>query len=898
MVKQMKLSFASLLGAVALMAGCTDDDLVKPIVRGEGVQFGASASFEAGNDNRGSRTVYGDVIVDANGNKRIQLNWERGVDIIDIAYPEAAQSKLVAYDVLDEQHTTGGSQSVATTLGVHEGQSGGLQWGTPGTDGKHHFYAVYPSRKMFTENEQDRIVMDSEGFSGYMPNAQDPKEKTGDATQGYVLKPDMRYAYMVAKTEHADDAGAQVSLDFSPLVTALEFSITADYVESNTTTTEGITLQGIQLSSLDGNICGSFNYKFNNNDNKVVTDANPAGSTGFDQIYMNVPDGAVMKKGTKLDFTFFVVPTKNLEASKLKLTFVYLDTKGVLTYKTASIGRGIEMRKKYFFKNISFPVINTEASPSMWFSLLDNDILLDQLSIPVAGNAFTNNYTDADAAYHKQQVTDYQSLWNQGVRGFELVTNYASNNTSYSGDCQGKLENVYFVGGEQLLKGTGAPKFGQVVKNLLAFKASEKTKNECLFLICHYHAVYEYYTSWGTEIEVTPYSPQTYVTQLLDFFESLIGTTVTAPDGSTAKITADDFVLLKPGSTVGDLRGKVCIIVRPGDDEYMKWQKNGAVTSSLKLETTNGTSWADKALLIQDWGSAYDRWDKRYQGAVREATWANNINKEGTRIEDYLYGVSSLKEPYTAISGYDFKTDPWPEALIDDTRYIQTTNQGRAFVHEWMRVVPDALNLETFYVGATDAHRDWGWKRTQFLWVKWPSSINEKKKDIDNLFAKSVLGNDICFNVLSGYYVTKLYSKTHTKKDNGVSTTDEELVSAIPFKQSFYNIIPGNQGNGGNFAGLAADLNTYVYDKLTSDAYGVGPLGLVQIDFIGATAANFDTYDTDKYNKDHAKAAVASQNLVSFIAMNNFRFPMTRKPGTFSAPEVNDASLDENIAIQ
>ena len=114
-------------------------------------------------------------------------------------------------------------------------------------------------------------------------------------------------------------------------------------------------------------------------------------------------------------------------------------------------------------------------------------------------------------------------------------------------------------------------------------------------------------------------------------------------------------------------------------------------------------------------------------------------------------------------------------------------------------------------------------------------------------------------------------------------------------------ITPKGQGNGGNFAGLAADLNTYVYDKLTSDAYGVGPLGLVQIDFIGATKENFDRYDTDDtngYNKDHAKAAVASQNLVSFIAMNNFRFPMDRKPGTFSAPEVNDASLDENIAIQ
>ena len=139
------------------------------------------------------------------------------------------------------------------------------------------------------------------------------------------------------------------------------------------------------------------------------------------------------------------------------------------------------------------------------------------------------------------------------------------------------------------------------------------------------------------------------------------------------------------------------------------------------------------------------------------------------------------------------------------------------------------------------------------------------------------------------------------------------MVSVIPFKEDYKyptgknkttgympirTYTPKGQGNGGNYAGLAADLNTYVYDKLTSDAYGVGPLGLVQIDFIGATAADFTNYDTDKYNTDHAKAAVASQNLVSFIAMNNFRFPMDRKPGTFSAPEVNDASLDENIAIQ
>lgn len=865
MVKQMKLSFASLLGAVALMAGCTDDDLVKPIVRGEGVQFGASASFEAGNDNRGSRTEYGQVI----GNK-IQLNWVPNVDIIDIAYPEAAQSKLVAYDVLDEQHTTNPSQSVATTLGVHKGQSGGLQWGTPGTDGKHHFYAVYPSRKMFAENEQDRIVMDSEGFTGYMPNAQDPKEKTGNATQGYVLQPDMRYAYMVAKTEHADDAGAQVSLDFHPLVTALEFSITADHVvgENNIPDT-GITLQGIQLSSVGGNepnsvvsnICGSFNYKFKTD---VVTDANPASSTEFDQIYMNVPDGALMKKGTKLDFTFFVIPTKNFAAKELKLTFVYLDTHGVLTNKTASIGRGIEMKKKYFFKNITFPAINADPSPSMWFSMLDNDIYLNQLSIPVAGNAFTNNYTDTDAKYHKQQVTDYLSLWNQGVRGFELVTDWATD-----------FGSQHFVGGEKIL--TTSPTFDTAVKSLLAFMAGEKTKNECLFLICHYHPV------------SAKMNPQSYITNLIAYFDGLIGQNVTSGT-STHTIAADDFVLLTDGMTTKDVRGKVCIIIRPGDDDYMKMARLDntscpASSDDLKLSGTLGP----KMLLIKNWGSAYDRWDKRYTGAVREATWADRVdaNGTGTRIEELLTGISKSKSSFTP--GVAFSTAAWPAPVSGDSRYTQATkntqatNAGTAYVHEWCRVVPNG--------GIYDYSGEWYDavfpKNVRFLWVKWPSSITEKKDDIDAVFKKSILGNNLCINVLSGYYITK----QHTK-------------SLVPFKESWttdyggQKITPEGQGNGGNFAGLAADLNTYVYDKLTSDAYGVGPLGLVQIDFIGATEKNFDDYDTDDYNTDHAKAAVASQNLVSFIAMNNFRFPMTRKPGTFSAPEVNDASLDENIAIQ
>ena len=870
MVKQMKLSIVALLGAAALVAGCSDDEIVKPIVRGEGVQFGASASFEAGNDNRGSRTVYGEVINGNDGTKKIQLNWVPNEDIIDIAYPEAAQSKLVAYDVLDEEHKTDNTKSVANTLGVHAGQAGGLQWGTP-TNGYHHFYAVYPSKQMFNENDQAKIVMNSEGLTGYMPNAQDPKAKTGDATNGWVLLPDMRYAYMVATTNHAETAGANVSLDFHPLVTALEFSIEAADVRENLNTTDAITLQGIQLTSTDGNICGSFNYKFQNNPNYTVTDNNLQGATNFDQIYMNVPDGAKMAKGTTMDFTFFIVPTKNFDASKLKLTFVYLDTKGVITYKTAAINRGIQMRKKYFFKNISFPCIDTKASPSKWFSMLDNDIIMNQVSIPIAGNAFTNDYKDSDAEYHKQQVTNYQSLWNQGVRGFELVTEWAKG--------AGAFGKQHFVGGEKVL--TTSPTFDTAVKNLLAFMAGDQTKNECLFLICHFHPV------------TVDMNPQSYVTNLVAYFDNLIGQTVKDSNGKEHEIVADDFVLYEPEMTVKDVRGKVCIIIRPGDDLYMQMARKDipACPESSDALTLGGTL-GPKMLLVKDWGSAYDRWDKRYEGAVREASWADRIkNYPGKRIEEYIYGCVG-----TYADGYGFKD--WTgisKRTIDDDMFAQGTKVGESdgttvYVQEWCRVVPQTLDwvAKTF---RSESNPVTGWSTD--LQVKWPASIGDKKDQIDYLFKKSVKGNSMCVNVFSGYYIT-----------------DKHTVSLIPFKEDFVypgnkivgNVVtrtytPSGQGNGGNFAGLAADLNTYVYEKLTSDAYGVGPLGLVQIDFIGATETDFNNYDKDNYNTNHAQAAVASQNLVSFIAMNNFRFALNRKPQTVSAPGMSESDLKPDFGV-
>lgn len=837
-MKNSKIKILPIIGAVALLAGCSDDLDVRQIVPGEEIHFGVTGSFESGNPQ--ARTIYGDVVNDTT----IQINWVPNEDIIDIAYPEAAQKKLIAYDVLtSEDHTTDPSKSTAQILAPHEGEPMGLQWGTP-TNGYHHFYAVYPSSKMFGQGQIDgSITIDANGLNGYMPNAQDPKAvKPNTKGVDYYIEPDMRYAYMVAQTAHKQDAGDKVSLDFHPLVTALEFTVIAAEVENNVSAGK-MTLQGIRLQSVNkNNICGKFSYKFQDNANYTVTDAN-VGASGFDQIYMDIPNGIELTKDKKFNFTFFVLPTKEYKAKDLTLTFVYRDNSGNLTYKTAAINKNIAVRKKYFFNNVSLKAISSNAQPSKWFSMLDENILINQLSIPVAGNAFTNDYSDTDAAYHKQQVTDYMKLWNQGVRGFELVTEWAEGATAFG--------QQHFVGGEKVLDSstsTPSPTFDTVVRQLVSFKKSEATKNETLILICHCHPV---------KCDV---NGQSYVTNLMAYFQSLID------DGT---LTLDDFVLLTENSTVHDLKGKISIIIRPGDDLYFKWTWTETTSDGTKISKTSDdidlSGFSIPALLIKDWGSAYDRWDKRYVGAVREATWADatGVPETEIRIENLLYGISSAERNYTAVSGYDFSSNAWPSPLTGVNRYSQSTNNGTAYVQEWCRVVPAAMNNKEVYGGAYSRQWELISFRYRYLWCKWPSSIQEKKDDIDALFRKSVNEHPVCINVLSGYYIT-----------------ENHKVSLVPFKRTMATdkatIEPSGQGNGGNYAGLAADLNTYVYEQLQNDAYGVGPLGLVQIDFIGATKEQFDAYDTDNYNTNHAAAATASQNLVPFIAMNNFRFPMKR----------------------
>ena len=143
-----------------------------------------------------------------------------------------------------------------------------------------------------------------------------------------------------------------------------------------------------------------------------------------------------------VDVTFFVFPgvpfndgndeaAEDSLAKDLELTVIY-QVDGIHQNKTAKIRKQIEPKKKYFFANVQLPKIQAgEVPTSNWFNALDDKILFNQVSIPVASNVFANDQYNTDEAaidiHRKQQTSTLKELWNMGVRGFELCNKSTTN---------------------------------------------------------------------------------------------------------------------------------------------------------------------------------------------------------------------------------------------------------------------------------------------------------------------------------------------------------------------------------------------------------------------------------------------------------------------------------------
>ena len=774
------------LSSFAVITGCSDDNFIKttPAIPGAEIVFGASASFENGNAQ--TRTIYGDK-----GDGYQIINWEPN-DHIRIVSAQAAQDKEADYKLttITPGNTAGDKESSATTLTK---VSNGLQWGS----GEHTFYAVYPSPYIFGTTpgeDQTQTTITNNTVTGVLPVVQTIKEKRENVTVGsntykYMLMPNMDNAFMVAKAVYntATNGGEGVELHFKPIVTAIEIEIKAGSINPNTSD-ESLTLTSVSLRSTSGqDICGKFSANITNlnMDNNVtsgltVSNGNPfVGEHNRVTIELN-SQNIVLTEDESCILTFFVLPTAefNDNNTDLKLDVLYT-TGGVSTIKTCTLGKEIRAHKKYFFSNLTLPNITPSTNSSNWFSTLDDDIYLSQLSIPGAGNAASGNYSGGNPQFYKEQTLSLEQQWNLGVRCFELISDKqkTSSGNLLSKNLTCNQTSVGITYGQALT----------TLTNLL-----KANPNECLIVISSYQP--------GDGDSSGERDCQNYMDNLSNSF-------------STPSYNGVDIVKWETNSTIADLRGKLVIISRisqEGED---------------LLELTNIPTWLT---YIKGWGSLKDKWNRRFGDAYYPG-YNQQIGITGSRlnIEDYLWQETqetrsknwiweeyTYTEVITATANYSGYPVSTPNFLYN------TNGGGQAWVQEWMRVSPE----HNEYIRIKE--NGWSSNKRYCLYIKWPNSYEEKYTNITYTFERAKSIQDVLYiNSLCGYYISF---------DN--SNSRSPYAPNVNFNGHTYKGGDlGSGGMGGDFQTYNVAMNNRVYDYVLeqSNANTTGPMGIVMMDYIG-----------------------------------------------------------------
>ena len=805
---------------------------------------------------------------------------------------------------------TNGGESTVTKL-VRTGDAG-LQWGKIAQGTVYDFYAVYPSVSQLKESSAsaaaDGCSLTNEGLlTGYLPTDQTCTDIAKATMQDgrWSFSPEMNYAYMVAKSSYTvdsfDEEGAAfmddpINLQFESLVTALQFEIKAGQLNLNNAQAKHIEIISVAVFSQSGlQLAGDFVYDIKADGTKgLVSNGKNAYSQviqkfngfGTSVILNNEDDSA-------LDLTFFLLPSiENYPNGDLKLQVVYV-VDGVTQMKTATIGTDIPARVKRYFKNVVLPSHKGQVDASVWFQALNPNILVSQVSIPVAANTFANkSYVSGLGDYNTQQTIKIETLWNLGVRGFEICVDWEPNNNSTALDnaaddksdieTNHNLDNRYIIASEQATNVTFASQLDLLHAKMFETdeegnKTTVKT-NEPLVLI----VTFQPRAQGGSG-----YNPYYFLFNLMNSMKTFC-------QRHGYKDVDDIFVQLNSTMTVEDLYGKIALIVRPCSDERWAYEtlefqryRNYIITQqdyrpcynpltllgitsvtndentdyvlSDVLATKIPGDLSDNLLFIKDWGmDSWDSWHRRFG--------KGNYYHYASTATNMIKIQKANRTPVSEAIYEDLLLDNTPNSSFEFDYYYDhgMHNGGTAYVQDMVRIANGT------YTNSLTANN------TTYK-IEWESSIDEKKKAIDGLFIESVKtkdassNNNIYINNLSGYFIT-----------------EKHAVSWYPAYYIAYNndrneVFPGNS-KGGDYKACADVLTDYVYgilsgknDMASGGKLAEGPWGLVMMDYVGS--------------------AKNSKELVNLIMMNNFAgFELAEKKDENNAKTAKVPLNDEKIS--
>lgn len=761
--------------AVILFTACQDEELVKenerPAQVGDEIMFGVRAGFE--NSNPDSRTIYSGETYTENGVKFERVEWIVDEDMVQIYSAETANGSSAHYTVKEDGQTDDEGNAVKYQYLVRNGSSS-LQWGSNDT---HTFYAMYPSSQMFTADQStlaQGIKMEETTLKGIIPAAQNPAGFT--VTDGnYVVAPDMKYAYMAAKST-ATRADGSVSLNFVPIVTAVQIElIVPASVTSGTGAVVPVSIAEIQVQG--SGIAGEFTADLSKWTGTYPECTNSEDGTNNIQIPVwqdNKP--ITLAAGKSLTFTVFLRPGVNVEDLKVNISPNGAGSIGkALGTETNKVT--VVKNKKNVFKNLKLPADGVEIDASKWMSQLSGDLELKKLSIPGTGGSFSYNYNSSNPGWYKQQTLTLDQQWTAGIRAFEIVSDRPSSSTTTLGTQNVKCNKVSM--GVTVLS---------VLQQLLQKVTANNTETAVLILTYQPEGVY------GNERNAPNYA-----SSLKLMYDGLTDT------------EKNKIIQYTPNLTLAEAKGNVMIFCRinqrdeadAADVTTDGVTKNAFQQASDILAGTNIT-------LIDGCGTGKDRWGSRGYKVNANVAYDAANNSDSNKSVDYYLSQHT--------SGLSFQWPDWnnvsvPNAENEDLNFGFTTNYSdvTCWYQEWARVVPSSL------IGAN------GWYQingSSVLGVqysahtRWYESYNEKVAAAQKTFEMAISDkypSYVFINSLCGYLV-----------DSSI--------------ESSYTIFTGSNTGGiaGNIKALADKLNPAFYQYVLGAGLenATGPTGIVMMDYV------------------------------------------------------------------
>ena len=868
--------FMALAVGTVMLTSCSDElmndekgGFSKP---GDGIVFGANAGFELDEDeanNVKTRTIYtGDTYTE--GDKTFEkIHWIAG-DQVSIYCNEASGSlKTLDYEVTAQNTGVDGSASEnyhKTGLKPVNAESG-LQWGT----GNHTFYSVYPA----TEIEYD-ATKKTATVTGTVLDVQTPEEITRNNNL-WTVKPNMDYAYMIAKTTANPASTSSVKLQYMPIVTAVEVTL----YKSKDVTVPTINLSNIIVRSTNKTpIYGHFTVDvagMTDSNNDGIADGIPtvtnisAANTNY---MINIPmygdydgngtnEALPFENGQSLTFTVFMLSNTDLNSLEISL-------QGIQGTKTATFsgeGFNIQKNKKTYMRNVCLPENLSPFDQSNWIKYLEDNAIVRTLSIPGAGGAASHVLTAGESTtvdgvtfVHdqiRQQDLSIQQLWNKGVRCFEFAVDINSDSNAGIGVkpvLSGGLPCKNASGDETTLEEA----VGEVKQLLIDYP------EEFAMVILTYQTL----GGWAGSDNVTR-SPSTFMTQVNNFWINTIGAGTVWKTSGDIKVTT---ALYDPATAnVKNSRGKLFCIARPTSihedyGEVLYQSANSIKTGYIQnIDLPSIPSPHEHIMLIQGWGALKDKWQQRGYSkySIRGTALVSNVKigsvRENWQSVDVNVGDNLPGRPFDVSSmtvDRNWKqTGSWPwegeyvyvwdgdEPVADSYKITQSnltpnftydvvssSATASAWVQEWARV-STMENVLWFQFSPTGISKD-NPGTTNGATAKtayWAPSYEEKLKHVKDAltYSKNKTKGDIVYiNSLCGYLVTEsIENSLHPclLTDRNIKNENQTLTNATR--------LAGMAGDIGGFAKkINKDFYNHVLTQLDENGHLSGSFGIVLMD--------------------------------------------------------------------